>query len=264
MRSPEELGDVDWAAYEGGWSVPPLIKMLYGDYDSFNGNEFYELESHIYNLGTVYPATVHAIPFLAHAALHAEHFPGHALSLLSAIAELTNAECGLGLESLDAVVAEAVNLLPCLNLADPSLKRHALHLFASCASFLGVERIRVTTAVSELFDNEIDRDVAADALTALELLEDEATFIGRVEQALSESDPVIRLTGILCALEVGYVRNLSERAELVDEAGKLAVKFVEGDASMFFRSLAAGRSVLATHSELCRPPLGTPCSSAGL
>jgi hypothetical protein len=239
MRPPEELGDVDWAAYEGGSAVPPLIKMLYVDYDSFAGNEFYELESHIYNLGTVYPATVLAVPFLAHAALYAEHFPGPALTLLSHIAEMSGGPRGLGSEVLDAVVAEAVNLLPCLHLADPNLRRQALYLFGGCARHLSAERARVAAAVSEVFDNEMDRDIAADALTALELLEDEATFIGRVEQALSESDPVIRLTGILCALEVGYFRDLEERAELVDEAAKLAVKFTESGPPMYFPVLGS-------------------------
>lgn len=227
MRSPEELEGVDWAAYQGGRSVPPLIKILYEDYSGFDGNEFFELRSHIYNLGTVYPATVLAVPFLAHAALHSEHFTGHALSLLSAFAEQAG-------EVRDAVVAEAANLLPCLDLPDPELRRQALHMFAGCAKNLGAERTRVAAAVSEVFDNDMDRDVAADALTALELLEDEATFIGRVEQALSETDPVIRLTAILCALEVGYIRDPGERAELVDVAGRRAVRFGEGSPFMPF------------------------------
>jgi len=239
MRSPEELEGVDWAAYKGGLSVPPLIKMLYEDHGGFDGNEFYELESHIYNLGTVYPATALAVPFLAYAALYAEYFPGQALSLLSRFTDQPGEACGLALEVRDAVVAEAANLLPCLDLADPDLRRQALHVFAGCARFLGAERTRVAAAVSEVFDDDLDRDVAADALTALELLGDEATFMGRVEQALSESDPVIKLTGILCALEVGYFRDIGERAELVDEAGRLAVTFNERDPSLFFPILGS-------------------------
>jgi hypothetical protein len=36
-------------------------------------------------------------------------------------------------------------------------------------------------------------------LSLLGLLEDEAVFVDRVDQALSETDPVIRLAGLLCA-----------------------------------------------------------------
>lgn len=233
MRSPEELDDVDWAGYEDGESVPLLIRMLYQDQADVDVDGYWDLVNCVYNLGTVYPATVPAVPFLAHAALHAEFSrgrgpgpgPGRALSLLSSFTDLGEGADALCLEVRDAVVIEAPGLLPCLEYPDADLRRLTLHTLGGCGRLLGAERPLVTAAVLDIFNWEPDCDVAADALTALETLEDEAEFADRIEQALSDSDPVVRLTGLLCALEVGRVRDVAEQAEFVDEAGRLAAGF---------------------------------------
>jgi hypothetical protein len=236
MKSPEELDDVDWAGSKGGESVPPLIEMLYGNQAHFDADQFFELESHIYNMGGVYPATVLAVPFLFHAALHSEFFPDLALSLLSRFTDLPVWAREVELEVRDAVVAEASELLPCLEFADPELRRLALRVLGGCAKSLDADRARVAAAVLEVFESDLDSDVAADALTALGQLEDEAVFVDRVEQAISETDPVVRLAGLLCALDAGYARDLAERAELVDEAGRLAATYAK-DSFMPFPNL---------------------------
>jgi len=230
MKPPEELGDVDWTAYEDGWAVPPLIKMLYAGHADFEGNEFHELENHIHRLGVLErEATVLAVPFLAHAAVHSEFFPDRALSLLSRFAETDAWARPAGLEVRAAVVAEAAGLLPCLEFADPALRQLTLQVLAGCAHSLGTDdRPRVAAAVFDVFESDFDRDVTADALTALLLLEDEAAFAPRVEQALAAADPVVRLAGLLCALEAGCVDAVPVRAEYVDEAGRLAARFPGG------------------------------------
>lgn len=132
----------------------------------------------------------------------------------------------IGLEVRSAVVAEAPELLPCLEFGDPELRRFALHVLGGCAKSLGADRPLVANAVLEVFENEIVGAVAADALRAL-TLEDEAVFADRIAEALTEPDPRIRLAGMLCAPETGLVHELAERAELVNEAGRLAARFAE-------------------------------------
>lgn len=225
MRSPKELDDVDWTSRDQGCAIPPLIRMLYADHAAFDGDEFGELESHVYNLGVVErEATVLAVPFLAHAAVHSEFFPDRALFLLARFVDIDITPRRTGLEVRDAVAAEAPGLLPCLEFADPRLRQFALQVLGGCAFSLGTDKARVTAAVLNVFETDFDRDVAADALTALLLLENKADFLPHVEQALASADPVIRLSGLLCALEARYVHDVGELADCAEEAGRLVAK----------------------------------------
>jgi hypothetical protein len=75
MRSPEELDAVDWAslthAYGGAEDVPHLVRSLYSDDAEEVDEALYELYGNVLHQGSVYPASVEAVPFLAHAAVHA-------------------------------------------------------------------------------------------------------------------------------------------------------------------------------------------------
>jgi hypothetical protein len=243
MRSPEELDDVDWTGRDQGWAIPPLIRMLYADHPAFDRDGFEELESHVYNAGVVgREATVLAVPFLAHAALHSEFFPDRALSLLARFVDIGIYPRGIELEVRDAVATEAPELLPCLEFADPRLRQFALQVLGGCAFSLGADKARVTAAVLHVFENDFDRDVTADALTALLLLENKADLLPHVEQALASADPVLRLSGLLCALEARYVRDVTEMAEFVDEAGGLAAKYPDDHFGFPFVGTRADRA----------------------
>lgn len=230
MRPPDELDDVDWAGHEHGWAVPPLVRMLYADYPDFDRNGFGGLKSHLCDLGLARRrSTVLSVPFLAHAALHSEFFPGQALSVLSRFADADDGARDPGLEVREAVAGEAAGLLPCLEFADPGLRQFALQVLGGCAHSLGTDdQARVTAAVLHVFEHDLDRDVSADALTLLLLLGDESACAPLVDSALGSADPVIRLTGLLCALEAGYLQDPAERAAAVEEAGKLAARHPGG------------------------------------
>jgi hypothetical protein len=87
VRSPEELDTIDWQslyhAYGDGTDVPDRIRALYGDDADRADTALSELFNHVLHQGTVYPATVAAVPFFAHAAVHAPHGRADVLALLA-------------------------------------------------------------------------------------------------------------------------------------------------------------------------------------
>ena len=257
MRSPEELDEVDWAGREDGWAIPPLIRMLYADHADFDGAEFHELESHVYNLGVVgREATVLAVPFLAHAAVHAEFFPGRALHLLARFVDIDISARGSSSRCAKRSSPRRRGSCPAWNSPTRSSGSSALQVLGGCAHSLGADKPRITAAVLGVFENDFDRDVTADALTALLLLEDEAGFLSPVERALASADSVVRLTGLLCALEAGYAREVRERAEFVDEAAKLAARCPPATPSAF-RSSVPGETARTGRSRPCSPSTAT-------
>lgn len=78
-RREIRLDAIDWPslyhAYGYGGDVPDLIWALYSDDADRADKALGELFNHALHQGSVYPATVAAVPFLAHAAVHALHGP---------------------------------------------------------------------------------------------------------------------------------------------------------------------------------------------
>lgn len=228
MRPPEELENVDWSALKNGYAVPSLARMMYMDPADVDIDEYWDHHFSILNLGEVYEASAAAAPFLAHAALHSEHYTYQALALLADLANRPDDADEIDVQVRDAVAAQAQELLPCLESPDLDIKRLALRALGSGGS-LGAERPVIAGAVLDMFTCEPNTDVAADALTALETLGDANTYADLVEFALNEPEPVLRLTGLLCALETGLVRDIREREDFVDEARKLAARWDRRD-----------------------------------
>ncbi|ARP73045.1 hypothetical protein LK07_28335 [Streptomyces pluripotens] len=98
MRSPEDLGAVDWAslthAYGGAADVPQPVRALYSDDPEAVDEALYELFGNVLHQGSVYPATVEAVPFPTHAVVHARYKRDWLLMLLAEMAGGEAPDCG--------------------------------------------------------------------------------------------------------------------------------------------------------------------------
>jgi hypothetical protein len=216
MKSPDELGQVDWQSFEDGDWIPPLIRMLYDTLVPFDGNDADEHANLIYNVGVIYPVTVPAVPFLVHAARYGKQRRDYVGDLLARLTTLTDRD-ELGMSVRAAVAADALNLLPLLVDPDPDLRRQCLRALSGLGTLLDDEPA-VLAAILDSFEHESDRIMRIEALTALELLEDPGDFTARIEQAASSADPVTRLAGALCAVEVGYLTDTDRWVGFGDDA----------------------------------------------
>lgn len=139
MRAPEELNEVNWATLEHAYGpaddVPEMIRALYAEAapeteDGENVGE--ELVNNLNHQGSFYPATLEAVPFLAHLALHVVWHRGALLEVLTSLAELD--EWGVPApESLsgrvrEAVLAELPLLMGCLTDPDPFVRQTAIRM----------------------------------------------------------------------------------------------------------------------------------------
>ncbi|MEU8800915.1 hypothetical protein [Spirillospora sp. NPDC048819] len=197
MRPPEELSSVDWSAlthaYGPADDVPELIHALYLEDEEQVEEALYELFGNVHHQGTVYPATVEAVPFLAHAALHAVLKRDHVLLLLVVIADQATPADPVTEAARAAVGAVAPALSSCLDDADPAVRRMAVRVAA-----VATDPDAVAERLTAVYVADPDADVRADALTALARVDpDEA----REAAALGDGVPAIRLAAALLRLE---------------------------------------------------------------
>ncbi|MFC8721291.1 hypothetical protein [Kitasatospora sp. NPDC057198] len=182
MRSPEELGQVDWAALEHAYGsaedVPELLAALHGDDPDAVDEAGHELVGAVCHQGSVYSASVAAVPFLAHVVRHAplSEARKRAMVLLFLMAEHEPEEPGEPRRAdgtTTAVCAELCrmlpDLLPCLADPDQETRQLALRLVASVADVLPEAR---RAEPAELLTGILEADAApavrADALLALD------------------------------------------------------------------------------------------------
>ncbi|MGW9511872.1 hypothetical protein ACWGVU_34325, partial [Embleya sp. NPDC055610] len=87
MRPPGELDTIDWRsldqAYGDGTDVPDRIRALYANDAGRAGEALSKLFNSALHQESVYSATMAAVPFLAHAAVHAAHGRASALAFLA-------------------------------------------------------------------------------------------------------------------------------------------------------------------------------------
>ncbi|MEU0939048.1 HEAT repeat domain-containing protein [Embleya sp. NPDC005971] len=133
MRSPEELDTIDWPslyhAYGDGDDVPDRIRALYAGDEDRADRALGELFNRALHQGSVYPAAVAAVPFLAHAAVHTAHGRASALAFLAG-AGGSGPEPGRGdqEEGHARVGAEVPGLLHLLRDGDPQVRRQAVRV----------------------------------------------------------------------------------------------------------------------------------------
>ncbi|MFE4998773.1 HEAT repeat domain-containing protein [Streptomyces mirabilis] len=230
MRAPEELNEVDWAALEHAYGpagdVPEMIRVLYAEEfpETERGeNVGEELVNNLNHQGSLYPATLEAVPFLAHLALHVTWHREAFLEVLTGLAELDEsgvpAPESLGGRVRAAVLAELPLLMACLTDPDPFVRQAAIRL--ACVGTRPAHPAVVRT-LADLCESDPSASTRADALTALALLDpDPATVRDREAAAIDDRDREVRLAAALSGLD---------RAEPPYPAALVAVVAADGAA----------------------------------
>ncbi|MFF7884793.1 HEAT repeat domain-containing protein [Streptomyces sp. NPDC020794] len=230
MRAPEELNEVEWAALEHAYGpagdVPEMIRVLYAEEspETERGeNVGEELINNLNHQGSLYPATLEAVPFLAHLALHVAWHREALLEVLTGLAELDEwgmpAPETLGGRVRAAVLAELPLLMGCLTDPDPLVRQAAIRL--ACVGARPADPAVVRT-LTDLYESDPSASTRADALTALALLDpDPATVRDREAAATGDHDREVRLAAALSGLD---------RAELPYPGALVAVVAADGAA----------------------------------
>ncbi|MFK0019947.1 hypothetical protein [Streptomyces sp. NPDC090798] len=210
MRAPEELNEVDWAALEHAYGpagdVPEMIRVLYAEESpqtERGENVGEELINNLNHQGSLYPATLEAVPFLAHLALHVSWHREAVLEVLTGLAELDEwgvpAPESLGGRVRAAVLAELPLLMGCLTDPDPFVRQAAIRLACVGPRPAGPAVVRT---LADLYESDPSASTRADALTALALLDpDPATVRDRVAAAVGDHDREVRLAAALSGLD---------------------------------------------------------------
>lgn len=226
MRSPAELDAVPWHtlthAYGSAEDVPELIRALYQDEEEAADEAIYELYGNIHHQGTVYPASAPAVPFLAHAILHAPGKRDELLMLLATLADHGPEDfesphwTGSSVAAICTEVARALpDLLPCLADAEPAVRRAALRVVAVVAELLPPEMCAdVTKRLEALYATDPVPAVRADAMVVLARFGREA-----VEAAFDSPLPEVRLAAAALAAERSGPPYATQLVEIFAEAG---------------------------------------------
>ncbi|MFD9476015.1 hypothetical protein [Streptomyces nojiriensis] len=205
MRPPEELDSVDWASLRHGQraeasNVPRIIRALYAD---DNGRPARELVRPLWVLtrwNAVYSATLAAIPFLAHAAVHVPRVRAELIHRLANIADGRgpgSAERGdEDAAAFGLVLAELPSLLRFLEDPDPETRRAVVAL-TPLASLVDED---VGDRLAQRYEEDPDGPVRADAFSALAGLR--ADVVRRwAAEAVTDPEPLVRERAAVMLLE---------------------------------------------------------------
>ncbi|MGW4382807.1 hypothetical protein [Kitasatospora sp. NPDC004531] len=219
MRAPEELHLVDWAslehAYGSAEEVPEWIRALYDEDPAVAGEARGELFGSVMHQESVYPATVAAVPYLAHAAAHATHRRAELLAFLVG-AGGSGRVPGTAEERAGAarVSAELPGLLHLLRDEDLAVRRQAVQVACRAEGAAVAVAVEALTACRH---GDPSARVRADALTALGVLAPDAGE--RMRAALADPEPVIRATAALGLLETAGAPYPAELLAVLAEDG---------------------------------------------
>ncbi|MCX5275460.1 hypothetical protein [Streptomyces virginiae] len=150
-------------AYGPAEDVPDLLRALTASTEEAAAEAEQELWGSLVHQGSVYEATVAAVPFLARLAAAGVR-RASLLGMLGAVAESTD-EHGLDREGAAraAVVAQLPSLLPSLADAVPEVRQCAAWAVARCGRTAGPD---TRAALRRRWESETDPVVRADVLTA--------------------------------------------------------------------------------------------------
>ncbi|WP_157963690.1 hypothetical protein [Actinocorallia populi] len=221
MRSPDELEAVDWAAhwhaYGDAGGVPDLLRELYtgdpGRYDK----ALDELESALLHQGSVYPATVEAVPFLVHVAVHVPYRRAEVLGMLAGAAGEGEPACGGYEEMGRALVGSAMPaLLPFLHDDDADVRRAVIRLASMTA---GDAVPIVLESLAGRYAADPVAEIRADVLLALTCLGFYPEVGRLLHEALDDPSPAVRAVAALTLLEKEGAPHTPALVEVLAEAG---------------------------------------------
>ncbi|MEU6304098.1 hypothetical protein [Streptomyces chartreusis] len=203
-------GDVEHA-YGSAEDVPAVLRALADDDPETAGAALHELYGNIWHQGTVYAATVEAVPFLARLAA-AGYRSADVLVLLGSIAESED-EYGVPRGACRAAVAAQLPLvLPLLDAEDAQVRQGAAwvcgHAGAGERTGAALEGTRPVSegtwaALERRWVVEGEPVVRAELLAAMVRL-DPAAAVGAATAALDPTGPAeLRLAGVLGCLDAG-------------------------------------------------------------
>ncbi|MFE1314776.1 hypothetical protein [Streptomyces sp. NPDC058755] len=199
-----DLDRVAWPelghAYGPADDVPGLLRAVTGGDEEAAAEAEQELWGSIVHQGTVYEATVAAVPFLARFAAAGVR-RANLLGMLGAIAESAD-EHGLDQPGAAraAVVAQLPLMLPLLSDSDAEVRQCTAWALAQCGS---AARPAGWTALRHRWDVEADPVVRADVLTACVLVDRDASEALRTAGLRATEPPPVRVAALLACVETG-------------------------------------------------------------
>ncbi|MFI9342119.1 hypothetical protein ACIG0D_12715 [Streptomyces sp. NPDC052773] len=180
--------------------VPDLLRALSGADREAAEEAERELWSSIVHQGTVYGATVAAVPFLARLAAAGVRCTG-LLVMVGAIAESTDEhDVEPPGAARAAVVAQLPLLLPLLADGDPEVRQWAAWAVAQCGPGAGAD---ARGALRRRWEAEADPVVRADVLTACVLVDPEAADQLRATALRAAEPPSVRVAALLAGVDAG-------------------------------------------------------------
>ncbi|MET9832287.1 hypothetical protein ABZ078_23980 [Streptomyces sp. NPDC006385] len=207
------LDDRPWAAlhhaYGSAEDVPAVLRALTDDDSEAAGAALHELYGTIWHQGTVYPATVEAVPFLARLAV-AGCRSAEVLVLLGCIAESDDAHEVARGACRGAVAAQLPLLLPLLDAGDAQVRQAAAWVAGHTAA-----RERTWSALERRWAEEREPVVRAELLAAMVRL-DPGASAGAATAALDPAGPAeLRIAAVLACLDAGLPWGAAHREALL-------------------------------------------------
>lgn len=195
------LDDRPWAtlqhAYGSAEDVPAVLRALTDDDAEAAGAALHELYGNIWHQGTVYAATVEAVPFLARLAA-AGCRSADVLALLGSIAESDDEHEVARGACRGAVAAQLPLVLPLLDAEDAQVRQAAAWVSGHTAA-----RDRAWPALERRWAVEREPVVRAELLAAMVRL-DPGASAGTAVTALDAAGPAeLRIAGVLACLDAG-------------------------------------------------------------
>ncbi|WP_203779033.1 HEAT repeat domain-containing protein, partial [Actinoplanes philippinensis] len=194
------IDDIDWSALDGAYGpcteAPDILRGLASPDPDEAGEAMYELGSSLWHQGTVYPATVEAIPYLIElATTDGVHRRADLLRILGDVCDPTLTG-GRDQPLVRAAVAvHSGPLLPLLTDADPRIRAHAAYAAAHSGPHT-LDTLRERWAVED------HPAVRAAVLAALAHLEPAVT-VPLLSAALHDPSPKLRATAATALVRSG-------------------------------------------------------------
>ncbi|MFD8078354.1 HEAT repeat domain-containing protein [Streptomyces sp. NPDC059718] len=199
-----ELDRVAWAelhhAYGPAGDVPALLRALTSQDQETAEEAEQELWGSLVHQGTVYRATVAAVPFLARLAVAGVR-RGELLGMVGAVAESTDEhDPQRPGAARAAVVAQLPLLLPLLSDTDPEVRQCAAWALAQCGPEAGPD---ARVALRRRWETETDPTVRADVLTACAAVDRGAAQELCAAALRATESPRVRVAALLAIVDTG-------------------------------------------------------------